>query len=1389
MCSYYIKYVSILAAIIVGELVQCQECNVEYKIHSNCTKACYPISQSYWKCNATLFEALSYPFTTEPCNYNYNLPPGDQEMDFTAFPFSNINAILVTFSGQESHIICTEDNTGFVFDGVSVSMNDITFSNCSSSRQSTTRNFVSNTTYNISVALYFSNCVNIILESISVNVMRSVTGVVMYNPRSVSVTDSNFSASHYDAFENLPDWSVSHVGGGFVLELTYCQPGDFACNIAFISSNSASYNFVNCRFIDNSAVSVATSSDSNMSPGRSVPTGFEFNSFGKGGGLSIIIKKDAYAIKIKITDCSFVNNRAELHGGGLFISYLDQTYYNSVSIMNTVFEGNHCPLTRSSGGGIHVENLVNGYQNNIFSLWQYNSFSNNSAYIGGGIAFISTNDQFFSTPNCDDLCGIHYTNYTSNVATFGAAVHIHQLELYKLQQQLPSTPLILKACRFNNNYKIYPITANRITQSGMGAVYSIQNDIWFQEEVTFIGNSGSGLVIVDAIANFTDSRATFISNTGLRGGAVALLDNSHIEINERTSMQFTNNSALYKGGAIYIQFIEQIGALLHVNDHCFIKHSDASLNPDYWRANFSFAGNKIVDDSNAIHSTSILPCTIQGSNGGKPLCWKGWKYDDDTTCNITGHVTTDSNDENSLLTTSDLEAFPGLPFKLPLILKDDLNQDIIADTVSFVLTAQNKTLVSSKENLYVIGQVGNRVEATLESLGDHPLHFKLNISLQVCPPGFVNGNINSTKDGEKRCICPKQKAYDGLVTCNESLKIAVIMANYWMGLVDDGYDNHHDYYVAPCPKHFCSLKRNSFHILPNSPNTLNDVICEKHRKGVLCGECESGYCLAVNTWTFDCVYYNDTDGDVDVGSSVVQFVAAVYLPLAIILVLISVFHVKLTVGSLNGFVLFAQMITTTFELTNHGAIPLERRLTFFPYTYRFLYGPFNMEFLEKFIKGFCFSHSFNALSVLLLDYLLLIIPVTGIIVIASSVLLSRRFSERKTLFFPNNICGQYHNMTKYFSGFSKTLSETFTMLMSTLMLLSYTKISNASAQILGLRHLSSISGTNHIHRVYLAGQLASDDHGYAYYKVVAILGQGYLLLLILLLLDYPLRLLEIVVRKKKSLYRLYPLNAIHSFTGCFQDYFLTQYRFFAGFYFIFRYAVGIVHVLSNSSIRKYIIQELSCIIMLLLLVLCKPYKKNVHNYMDTFIFANLAVINALTFFQHDYFQLTAKSNASCFVFILQYALTLTPIVVIIVTIALRYTKNHIKKCLFRLLARRGGIELGNRFINNAMNEDSELELSTDNNPSNAEDKSMQQPGRKLNGLEVGSGNTNEAVTGASVNGGIPVTIVNVFDKDMGEAATIQTSVSEGYYLKTEWNSGRDSLYGSIEGHGRQKKRK
>ena len=683
--------------------------------------------------------------------------------------------------------------------------------------------------------------------------------------------------------------------------------------------------------------------------------------------------------------------------------------------------------------------------------------------------------------------------------------------------------------------------------------------------------------------------------------------------------------------------------------------------------------------------------------------------------------------------------------------------------------------VSMKDGVTVKG-TGN-IAVSLERLGSRPLHIELDVEMQPCPPGFV---FNYE---DKNCSCPEMDN-EGLTNCDDKLKVAVMTANYWMGLIPNQSYENLTYYMASCPMYLCSRKGRNFQMLPNSSSALSDQLCNPNRKGVLCGECKDGFCLSINSLTHDCI---TEPNSMNLASSITKYIASAYIPLAVMLFLLFLFHIELATGSLNAFILFSQMIATTFDLTHHDDKTLNKHLQHFPNVYRFPYGAFNLDFVEKYIGNFCFSSELNILSVLLLNYLLFVVPLATVFATASVIKISKHLSRKKNVFNEEkqSMCGCCEHILKYFRGLTETLGRNVIQLVATICLLSYSKLSTTSVHILHVKHLISISDGKREQRVYLAGQLEVENGQYYNYKIPAILCEIYLIIFILLLLDYPLRLVEMVIKQFKLLKMLAnPFNTIHLFADSFQKSFKAKYKFFAGFYFIFRYAVSITHVTSGPSVKKYVVQELSCIIMLLLLVLCKPYRQNKHNYTDIMVFANLAVINGLNHYQHDIFLKTTSKSISSFVFSVQFILVLLPAICLVICVAIKAINTHTRGTKYLLhkaftnILKEKGVELENKWLHTAKEmTPEEGDAASDDAAPNHEKPSNVAVRRKLNPRAAGNvRNLNKNIQ-TSRDDSIPVTVAEVCDKTMGEADMFQTSESEGYYLRNEWNSGRAS-YGA-----------
>ena len=77
-------------------------------------------------------------------------------------------------------------------------------------------------------------------------------------------------------------------------------------------------------------------------------------------------------------------------------------------------------------------------------------------------------------------------------------------------------------------------------------------------------------------------------------------------IGKNVQLTFVNNLAHNLGGAIYSIYNGNRESIDTRN--CFIQYYDITKNPDNWNVSFVFENNQANNKSNAIFSTTILPC-------------------------------------------------------------------------------------------------------------------------------------------------------------------------------------------------------------------------------------------------------------------------------------------------------------------------------------------------------------------------------------------------------------------------------------------------------------------------------------------------------------------------------------------------------------------------------------------------------------------------------------------------------------------------------------------------------------------------------------------------------------------------------------------------------------
>jgi hypothetical protein len=153
--------------------------------------------------------------------------------------------------------------------------------------------------------------------------------------------------------------------------------------------------------------------------------------------------------------------------------------------------------------------------------------------------------------------------------------------------------------------------------------------------------------------------------------------------------------------------------------------------------------------------------------------------------------------------------------------------------------------------------------------------------------------------------------------------------------------------------------------------------------------------------------------------------------------------------------------------------------------------------------------------------------------------------------------------------------------------------------------------------VYYAGHLKFSQHNYLFpYGLLAIFILIFIVILPPLLLLGPIQFIDWLIDKRGFhwLQRVWPSITIHTFLDTFQGFYKPNRRFFSGIYFLFRLAIFLNFSFSPSNVEYYIFQQIAVMVLIVLVALFRPYKRDFYNYLDVLILFNLGTLNALTIY-------------------------------------------------------------------------------------------------------------------------------------------------------------------------------
>lgn len=1285
-------------------------------------------------------------------------------------------AIIGNTSKERGVVInCIVENSGLAFRKVTdIHFESITFFNCSAQRYSTSGKYELEgeryRMYKTRVALYFYLCSNVEMARVNVSHSPNATGVIMYNTDGINMFEnSTFEHNQLSTGETeIPG------GGGFYVEFTFCIPNSDVHSCLYRNysdmpdeitqhNNDATYSFDKCTFSQN----IANNSDETN---YIIPLKQSHVAFGRGGGLSIMLKGNATGNGFYVSNCVFQDNQA-VWGAGMLISFLDVSLNNSLVVTDSVFQNNSCHPKHhhtshgTGGGGIRIGHNILQTQkfdssgNRVYI--SHSNFTGNAALSGGGLS-MSPSLQLYKNHSQIVRVNITHCVFRNNMAKVGAAIEVTRFPIV-VRGGEPN--IYISDCKFvHNTVLVDRFLGNKTaTETGVGTVYSNQVILRFRGEILFKRNNGSALAIVGRRVSFENCIVHFIHNRGRSGGAINLLGVTYILVDDNTQLVFVNNSAEVFGGAISNTYIEREN--LVSNPNCFIRHHNSLRNPKDWKARFCFEDNRSRMSSNdTIHTTSKYPCSWPGWKGisadNNIMCGKNWiYYRDNKSVNCESEIKTDTGSikliENATIISKPLvnkahsnlhiaresedqqknfhpksslakaqpllRVAPGRAFKLPLRILDDFEHDkgnttvFAARVVNFTIAEVDPRFVyTSGGFLKLNGISNNTVELHLDTISQRTWHVELKVELLDCPPGFVLSDNPPKPSSTCRC---NPDSYQRRLFCHQSNFRAYLRNGYWMGMTPE---SNGSLVVSLCLPGYCKI--NKFSNFIKLPLNINEL-CNK-RVGILCGECMPHLGLAVNTHNFRCVPCSDSNNAVHT----IYYVLAVYVPLLALFTGIILFNVRLTNGPANAFIFYSQIISSTFDLTGDGHIPLNvisNSTNALLRAYRIPYGISNLDFLENFIQPLCLGTSLNALDALQLDYVIACSPLIMILVVLLALkvkscfkslcfsilrLQHRQLHQEYVSETASSHTDAHHSRApshahkcscKFIQNWQA--GESLLHAFSAFLLLSYTKFALTSSYILNLHPILSANGTQiGPRRVYYAGQFTEYDSMYIwrYYVpscfIIVIIG-----VIPLMLLGYPIIWLEKCIYKIEWLWHLYPVTKIHvlmdTFQGCFRD----DRRFFAAMYFLFRLSINVGYIVTNTWLEQFVVQQIACTVFIIIFVLCWPYREEkwIFNYVDFLMLVNLAVVNALSLYLFAFSQTNHGLPLPKSAFVFQYVLVFLPLIYMILYVIWYMLKPSQKEKICKVLTKIGGSVKGKRNsrVRRVMHQNTIIPISTNPN--------------------------------------------------------------------------------------------
>ena len=421
-------------------------------------------------------------------------------------------------------------------------------------------------------------------------------------------------------------------------------------------------------------------------------------------------------------------------------------------------------------------------------------------------------------------------------------------------------------------------------QSAM-LLMNIENVLFDQIDIS--NHNTTGLVSIDSPIMF-DGHSTFVNNSGIYGGGIALYGLSQILLNQNTNISFVNNHASESGGGIFVSKV------VNSIDLAFCTFNNLSYYNNGSKAMLYFVNNTADISGDVLYGGEIFFNCMNFDFDHQ------FHYPQQTGLSVVSSnpiqvCFCESNIQNCAITIFNITAILGINVNISLATvgnKDGLTKGVIklitSDNSSSTIQTDNTRLNATCTNV-TFKLLANPslntsyIIVTLESSISELLHVDyakvIEVNIESCPIGFPLLN--------DACSC-RAELNTSSITCDINTQIITRDGDVWIG-----YKNDSDCLIVypHCPFDYCNDGNIYFKM------TFPDPQCLYNRSGILCGQCSDGLSLML--------------GSNQCGQCTNNYIALI-IPFALagiaLVAFIIALNLTVSVGTINGLIFYANVV-------------------------------------------------------------------------------------------------------------------------------------------------------------------------------------------------------------------------------------------------------------------------------------------------------------------------------------------------------------------------------------------------------------------------------------------------------------------------------------------------